>query len=43
MPKLTNTSHRMEFLFLGYHTFSRALNLVPGTGLSTVRAVLEKK
>ena len=41
--KLTATSHRLQFLFLGYHTFSQARNLVAGTGLSTVRAVLEKK
>ena len=41
--KLTAISHRLEFLFPGYHTFSQGLNLVPGSGLSTVRAVLEKK
>jgi hypothetical protein len=41
--KLTATSHRLEYLFPGYHTFSQELKLMPGSGLSTVRAVLEKR
>jgi hypothetical protein len=41
--KLLPGNHRIEFRLMGYKAHSQPLNLMPGTGLRTVRMTLEKQ
>ncbi len=41
--KLSPGSHRLEYQLAGHALYSQQLNLLPGAGLSTIRATLEKK
>ena len=41
--KLLVGNHRLEYFLTGYASYSQQLNLAPGSGLSTIRATLEKK
>jgi len=41
--KLLPGNHQIEFRLMDYKTYSRPLNLAPGTGLQTVRINLEKQ
>jgi hypothetical protein len=41
--KLTPATHRLEFQMPGYRPYSQTLRLAPGSGITTIRATLEKR